>query len=379
MRKSSNSTDATVAPVSADTLSSAETGAAGEDARTSTRKIVMSPLARYLVLRALLAILLMVGVTIVTFTLTNLVPSDPVQAALGEQAANDPEIVAKFRQDAGLDKPLYVQYFNYLGRVIHGDLGTSIQTHQPILDELGRAFPATIELAIVAIVLASLIGVGLGLLAALKRGTWVDQLIRVISLIGISVPSFWLAMMVYYEFFSQMHLLPGSGRLSSIYVPPPHVTGMYGLDALLSLQFDVLGDALLHIIMPASVLALYTIGLITRFSRSSILEVLSLDYVRAARAKGLPRRKVTAYVMRGALIPIITMLGVAFGSLLSGTVLVEKVFSWHGIGEYAFNAATKLDLPAIMGVGLVVGFVYIGLNFLVDVLYGVIDPRVRVS
>lgn len=364
---------------SAEAKAPAEVNAAEEENNSSTRKMAMHPLTRYLVLRALLAMLLMVGVTIVTFILTNLVPSNPVQAALGEQAANDPEIVEQFRKNAGLDKPLYVQYFNYLGRVIHGDLGNSIQTHQPILEELGRAFPATIELAIVAIVLAALIGVGLGLLAALKHRTWIDQIIRVFSLLGISVPSFWLAMIVYYQFFSQLHILPGAGRLSSIYVPPPHVTGLYGLDALLSLQFDVFWDAMAHIIMPASVLALYTIGLITRFSRSSILEVLDLDYVRAARAKGLPHRKVIGYVMRGALIPIITMLGVAFGSLLSGTVLVEKVFSWHGIGEYAFNAATKLDLPAIMGVGLVVGFVYIALNFLVDVLYGVIDPRVRVS
>lgn len=337
------------------------------------------PLARYLGIRLLLAVVLMFGVTIVTFVLTNLVPADPVQAALGEQAAADPAIVAKFRADAGLDQPLPVQYVTYLGNVLQGDLGTSQQTRQPVATELARAFPATIELALVAIVIAVIIGVGLGLWAALKRRTITDQIIRVVSLIGISVPSFWLALVVYFVFFSQLHWFPGSGRLSAAAIPPTTITGLYTVDSLLTGQWWTFVDAVSHLIMPASVLALYTIGLLTRFARSAILEVLDLDYVRAARAKGLPRHRVIGYVLRGALVPIITVLGVAFGSLLSGTVLVEKVYTWHGIGEYAFAAATKLDLPAIMGVGLVVGVVYIGLNFLVDALYGVIDPRVRVA
>lgn len=338
------------------------------------------PLARYLGIRAGLTILLLFGVTLVTFTLTNLVPADPVQAALGEQAAADPEIVAQFRENAGLDQPLPVQYLTYLGNLLHGDLGVSQQTRAPVAQDLGKAFPATAELAIAAILISIVIGVGLGTWAALRRRTVTDQMIRVVSLIGISVPSFWLALVVYFVFFSQLHWFPGSGRLSPATIPPPRVTGMYTVDALLAGQWATFGDAVAHLVLPAAVLALYTIGLLTRFARSAILEVLDLDYVRAARAKGLPARVVvTRYVLRGALVPIITVLGVAFGSLLSGTVLVEKVYSWHGLGEYAYAAATKLDLPAIMGVGLVVGVVYIGLNFLVDVLYGVIDPRVRVA
>ncbi|MGG7465792.1 ABC transporter permease [Plantibacter sp. YIM 135347] len=338
------------------------------------------PLARYLGIRAALTVLLMFGVTLVTFTLTNLVPADPVQAALGEQAAADPAIVAQFRENAGLDKPLPVQYFTYVGNVLQGNLGTSQQTRGAVSDELAKAFPATAELALTAIVISVIIGVGLGMWAALRRRTITDQVIRVVSLIGISVPSFWLALVVYFVFFSQLHWFPGSGRLSPAAMPPPQVTGMYTIDSLLAGQWATFADAFAHLILPASVLALYTIGLLTRFARSAILEVLDLDYVRAARAKGLPGRVVTTrYVLRGALVPIITVLGVAFGSLLSGTVLVEKVYSWHGLGEYAYSAATKLDLPAIMGVGLVVGFVYIGLNFLVDVLYGFIDPRVRVA
>jgi len=338
------------------------------------------PLARYLGIRAGLTVLLLFGVTLVTFTLTNLVPADPVQAALGEQAAADPEIVQKFREDAGLDQPLPVQYLTYLGNLLHGDLGMSQQTHAPVADDLGKAFPATAELAIAAILISIVLGVGLGMWAALRRHKVTDQVIRVVSLIGISVPSFWLALVVYFVFFSQLHWFPGSGRLSPAAVPPPQVTGMYTVDSLLAGQWATFADAVSHLILPAAVLALYTIGLLTRFARSAILEVLDLDYVRAARAKGLPGRiVVNRYVLRGALVPIITVLGVAFGSLLSGTVLVEKVYSWHGLGEYAYSAATKLDLPAIMGVGLVVGFIYIGLNFIIDVMYGVIDPRVRVA
>ncbi|WP_244650514.1 ABC transporter permease [Plantibacter sp. CFBP 13570] len=347
---------------------------------TSSARAGLHPLARYLGIRLGLTVLLMFGVTLVTFTLTNLVPADPVQAALGEQAAADPTIVAQFRENAGLDKPLPVQYVTYVANLFQGDLGTSQQTRGAVADELGRAFPATAELALTAIVISIIIGVGLGMWAALRRKTITDQVIRVVSLIGISVPSFWLALVVYFVFFSQLHWFPGSGRLSPAAIPPPKVTGMYTIDALLAGQWSTFGDAIAHLILPASVLALYTIGLLTRFARSAILEVLDLDYVRAARAKGLPGHVVvTRYVLRGALVPIITVLGVAFGSLLSGTVLVEKVYSWHGLGEYAYSAATKLDLPAIMGVGLIVGFVYIGLNFLVDVLYGFIDPRVRVA
>jgi peptide/nickel transport system permease protein len=338
------------------------------------------PLARYLAIRLGITVLLLFGVTLVTFTLTNLVPADPVQAALGEQAAADPAIVKQFREAQGLDKPLPVQYLTYLGHVLQGNLGTSTQTRNAVTDDLSRAFPATIELAMTAIVISIVIGLALGIVAALKRRTVWDQLIRVISLIGVSMPAFWLALVVYFVFFYQLHLFPGSGRLAPTAVAPPQVTGLYTVDSLIAGDFGTFWDAVYHLILPASVLALYTIGLLTRFARSAVLEVLDLDYVRAARAKGLSSSTVVfRYVLRGALVPIITVVGIAFGSLLSGTVLVEKIYSWHGLGEYAFSAATKLDLPAIMGVGLVVGCVYIGLNLLVDIAYGLIDPRVRTA
>ena len=327
-----------------------------------------------------LSVLLVFGVTVVTFILTNLVPADPVQAALGEQAAADPQIVAQFREQAGLDKPLPVQYMTYLGRLVTGNLGTSNQTRLPVSAEIGKAFPATAELALLAILISIVIGVGLGMWAALRRRRPADHIIRAVSLIGLSVPTFWLALLMYYVFFFKLRVFPGSGRLSPTAIAPPKVTGLYTVDSLLSGQIATFWDALSHLILPALVLALYTVGLLTRFARSSILEILNQDYIKAARAKGLPFRAVMIrYVLRGALVPIITIVGLAFGSLLSGTVLVEKVYAWHGLGEYAFTAATKLDLPAVMGVGLVVGIVYIGINFIVDVLYGVIDPRVRIQ
>ncbi|KKI17155.1 peptide ABC transporter permease [Leucobacter sp. Ag1] len=340
----------------------------------------LHPFVRYVAVRLVVTVLLMFGVTVVTFTLTNLVPADPVQAALGEQAAANPEIVAKFRAEQGLDQPIPMQYLRYVGNIFQGDLGTSVQSHQPVAKELGAAFPATIELALAAIVFSAIIGIGLGLWAALKRRTLVDQVIRVVSLIGLSWPTFWLALVAYYLFFFLLGILPGSGRLEPASIPPPQVTGMYTIDALLAGDLWTFWDALRHLILPASVLALYTIGLLTRFSRSAVLEVMDMEYVKAARAKGLPRRTVIfGYILRGAFVPILTVLGLAFGSLLSGTVLVEQVYSWHGLGQYSFAAATKLDLPAIMGVGLIVGVVYIGLNFVVDLLYGVVDPRVRVA
>ena len=324
--------------------------------------------------------LLLWGVTIVTFVLANLVPADPAAAALGDKAASDPKIVAAFKHAHGFDKPVVVQYFIYLGNLLHGDLGVSTQTHNPVSQDLSVAFPATMELALFAIVLSIVIGIGLGLLAALRHNRLSDQIIRVFSLVGISIPTFWLAVAFFFIFFYLLGWAPGTGRLSPADNPPPHVTGMYTVDALLAGQWDTFGDALAHLVLPGAVLTLLTVGLLVRFTRSGVLDVLSQDYVKAARAKGLPAHTVVfRYILRGSLLPILTIVGLAFGSLLSGTVLTEQVFNWGGIGQYAYKAATTLDLPAIMGVGLVVGMVYIGINFVIDVVYGFIDPRVRVQ
>jgi peptide/nickel transport system permease protein len=344
------------------------------------RRRHLTPLARYILVRAGISLLLIFGVTLVTFTLANLVPADPAQAALGERAASDPEIVAAFRAEQGLDKPLVTQYLVYIGHLFQGNLGKSTQTNNPVLADLSVAFPATAELAIFVILFSIIIGVGLGTWAALRQNRFSDQLFRVLSLVGISIPTFWLALAAFYVFFYQLRLAPGIGRLSAALQAPPHVTGMFTVDALLAGQWATFFDALSHLVLPGSVLILYTVGLLVRFSRSAVLDVLNQEYVLAARAKGLSRTSVVfRYILRGASLPILTIVGLAFGSLLSGTVLTEQVFGWGGIGQYAYKSATTLDLPAVMGVGLVVGVVYILTNFIIDVIYGVIDPRVRVQ
>lgn len=338
------------------------------------------PLVLFLIRRIAVALLLLVGVTIVTFTLTNLVPSDPVNLALGDDAAEDPEIVARYRAEHGLDQPLFVQYLTYMSYLVRGDFGISRQTSQPIGEELFAALPATIELAGVAIILSVILGVGLGTLAAYRRGKFSDQLLRVVSLAGISVPSFWLALVAYYFLFYQWGLLPGSGRLDPTLWAPPQVTGLYLVDSIIAGDWEAFTNAFGHLLLPAIVLTMYSMGLMVRFTRSSVLEVLNQDYVRAAKAKGLaPARIVTAYVLRGAAVPIITVIGLVFGGLLSGTVLIEEVFAWNGLGQYAFNAAKNLNVPAVTGVGIIVGIVYIGINLIVDVVYGFIDPRVRTA
>ncbi|MBO2447726.1 ABC transporter permease [Actinomadura barringtoniae] len=337
-----------------------------------------SPLVRFLVRRILIAVLLVWGITLVTFVLTNLVPGDPVAANLGQRAVADPAIVAQWRADHGLDKPLPQQYVLHLESLLHGDLGTSQQSHRPVGDDLAEFVPATLELAGAAITVSLVLGVVFGLIAALRRDRLPDHVLRMLSLVGISVPTFWLALVAFYVFFYRLQITPGSGRVDPGLGAPESITGLYTVDAALTGRWDIFVSAVGHLLTPALVLSLYTIALLTRFTRSAVLEVLGQDHVRAGRAKGLPRRVILrSYVLRSALVPIITVAGLAFGSLLSGTVLVESIFAWPGVGQYAYKSATTLDLPAIMGVGLVVGVVYLVINLIVDVLYGVIDPRVR--
>ncbi|GAA2274203.1 ABC transporter permease [Nonomuraea roseoviolacea subsp. roseoviolacea] len=338
------------------------------------------PLARFLFRRILTAVLLAWGITLVTFVLTNLVPGDPVTANLGQRALGDPAIVAQWRAEHGLDKPLWEQYALHLGGLVQGDFGVSQQSHRPVAEDLAQFVPATLELAGAAIAVSLVLGVAFGVVAALRRDRLPDHVLRVLSLIGISVPTFWLALVAFYVFFYRLQITPGSGRVDPAIGEAPAVTGLQTVDALIAGRWDVFVSAVGHLITPALVLALYTIGLLTRFTRSAVLEVLGQDYVRAARAKGLPGRVILfRYVLRSALVPVITVAGLAFGSLLSGTVLVEAIFAWPGIGQYAYKSATTLDLPAVMGVGLVVGVVYLVINLIVDVLYGVIDPRVRLQ
>jgi peptide/nickel transport system permease protein len=338
------------------------------------------PYGRFVLIRLGAMILLALGITLVSFLLTHLVPGDPAAANLGQRALSDPAIVAAFRAKYGLDKPLPVQYLRYLGGLLHGDLGMSQQSNRPVSTDLSEYVPATLELACTAILLSLIIGIGLGVVAAMRRDTWIDQVLRVVSLAGVSMPTFWLALAAFFVFFFKLGILPGGGRLDPGLDPPPQVTRLYTVDSLITGQWSTFENALWHLILPAMVLAAYTVGMLTRFTRASMLEVLGNDYIRTARAKGLPERVIVLrHVLRPALVPILTVAGLAFGSLLSGTVLVEQIFSWSGIGQYAYQSALNLDLPAIMGVSLVVAVIYVTVNFAVDLLYGVVDPRIRLS
>jgi ABC-type dipeptide/oligopeptide/nickel transport system permease component len=334
---------------------------------------------RFVLRRLAALVLLAVGITLVVFVLTQLVPSNAVATNLGEQAAADPAAVAAFKSHYGLDKPLPVRYWLYLQHLAQGDLGQSSLTHDAVTHDLGQFIPATAELALFSVVIAAVFGITFGVIAAMRRNRPTDHVLRVVSLGGISMPTFWIALVALYLGFFRLGWFPGADRLDPGVLPPPHKTGLYTIDALLAGKWGLLAQALHHLVLPALVLAAFNVSLLTRYTRSAVLEVVGNDYVRGARAKGLPERVVvTRYILRAALPAVVTVLGLVFANVLTGAVLVEKIFSWPGIGQYAYQAAVNLDVPAIAGVSLFVAVVYITVNFIVDVLYGVIDPRIRV-
>ncbi|TCO45271.1 ABC transporter permease [Actinocrispum wychmicini] len=337
-------------------------------------------LTRFLVKRLAITIGLLLGVTVVTFGIVHLVPGDPVSANLSDQALNDPAAVRAFREKWGLDQPVYVQYLRYLGNLVQGDMGISQQTGRPVVSDLLSYVPATLEIALPAMVLALLIGTAVGLLAAVRHGRATDQVVRVGALLGLSTPPFWLSLVALYVFFYLLGVAPSGGRLSAQFSPPPTVTGMYTVDAVLAGDWAVAWDAFQHLILPVFVLTCIAVATLVRFVRSAMLEVLRQDYIRAAYAKGLPTGVVVRrHLLRAGLVPVITVSGLVFAALLSGTVLVENIFGWPGVGQYAYRAATALDLPSILGVSLFVGLVYTIVNLVVDLLYGLIDPRIRLS
>jgi peptide/nickel transport system permease protein len=335
---------------------------------------------RFLARRLAALVLLAVGITFVVFALTQLVPSNAVATNLGEQAAGDPAAVAAFKKHYGLDKPLPLRYALYLEHVAQGDLGQSSLTHEAVTHDLGTFIPATAELAIFSVLIASFFGVTFGVIAAMRRNRPTDHVLRVVSLAGISMPTFWIGLIALYVGFFRLGWFPGAERLDPGVEPPPHHTGLYTVDALIAGKWGLAGAAFHHIVLPALVLAAFNVSLLTRYTRSAILEVVVNDYVRAARAKGLPEHTVvTRYILRAALPSVVTVLGLVFANVLTGAVLVEKIFSWPGVGQYAYQAAVNLDVPAIAGVSLFVAVVYITINFVVDVLYGLIYPRIRIT
>lgn len=336
------------------------------------------PVYQYILRRLILTIPLLIGITLIAFVISHAVPADPVTANLGQKAMSDPRIVAAFRAEWGLDDPLTVQYMRYVGNLVQGDMGRSIKTRRAVIEDLRAYLPATIELATAAILFGMVVGMTLGVLSALKRNQPLDHIVRVISLLGVSVPVFWLALLALYIFYAWLGVAAGPGRLDVGMAPPPHVTGFFTVDALLAGRWSVFSNALWHLALPALVLGSFTTGVITRVTRSAMLDVLSQEYMRTAHAKGLaPRVVIMQHALRNALIPIVTVIGFSYGNLLAGTVLTESIFAWPGIGQYAYRASTSLDFPAIMGVSLLIAMIFIIVNLIADVLYFSLDPRLR--
>lgn len=335
---------------------------------------------QYILRRIALALLVLFIVSIATFVLAHAVPGDPVNAVIGERQADKPEIRERIEARYGLDKPLPVQYAYYLRNLLRGDLGETITTRKSVASELRRFVPATIELTLGAMTFALGVGVPLGIIGAVRHDRLADSVSRFVALIGTSVPVFWLGLILSYFLFYRLHWLPGSGQLDVGMAKPPRVTGLISVDAIVAGQWDVLWSLLRHIVMPSIVLGSYAMGIVARMLRSSLVAALSDDYVRTARAKGASeRRVVTGHALRNAMIPTVTVIGLTFASLLAGAVLTETIFSWPGVGQFSVNMALKLDYPGLLGVTLVVAVGYILVNLVVDILYGVLDPRIRVS
>jgi peptide/nickel transport system permease protein len=332
---------------------------------------------RYVANRLTTAVILALFATLVVFLITSMVPGDPILSMLGDLAASKPEVVAEYRAKWGLDLPLWQQYWIFLTRLFHGDLGMAISTGRPVLADIAQYAPATIELGTIAFVLSVVIGVPLGIIAAVWRDTWVDHVARFVSLIGVSSPVFWLAFIALTVFYGALQIAPGPGRLDPIDFPPATVTGSFLIDSALTGDWATFHTAAAHLVLPSLVLCAATLGLITRMTRASMLDTLGQDYVRVARAKGLKERAVIVrHALPNALIPVITLAGLAYANLLTGTVMTETIFSWPGLGRYTFRSALSLDLPAIMGMTLIFAVVYLLINLLVDLSYALVDPRV---
>lgn len=332
----------------------------------------------YVARRVLLLVPMLFGVTVVAFVVSHAVPGDPAAVNLGQYGMSDPTIVAAYRHQWGLDKPAPIQFLIYMGQLLHGNMGVSQQTHRPVLTDIAQYLPATAELAIAAILVSLVIGIPLGVVSAVYHNRLIDHLSRLLALMGVSVPVFWLGLVALDVFYVHFSLLPGPGRLDESLTPPRTITGMYTVDALLTGNWIDLRSSVAHLILPGVVLSGFSTGLFTRITRSAMLEILDRHFIRTARAKGLAGWLVVVrHALPNALVPVLTSVGLAFANLLTGAVLAETIFSWPGIGRYAFQSAVNLDFPAIMGVTIVVAFIYILVNLSVDLLYGVVDPRIR--
>ena len=330
---------------------------------------------RFVIRRILLVIPALLGLLILTFILVRIVPTDPSAALAGENAT--PAQIEEIRKQYGFDRPLYEQFAIYLGQVLRGDLGSSVYSNRPVAGDIARRLPATLELTFAALFLAAGIGIPLGVLAAVSHNSGLDHVLRVFTVGGLAIASFWFAIMLQLLFSMELDWLPLRGRLAVATDPPPDITGFYLIDSLLAWQPAVFLDALRHIALPAITLSFGAMATITRFTRSGVLDTLQRDFVLYETAVGYPRWIVVCvYVLRNSLVATVTQIGLLFGALISGAVVVEAIFDWPGIGSYTVQAIFNADYKAILAVTLLVGVVYAIVNILVDLVHGWIDPRV---
>ena len=331
---------------------------------------------RRLLLRRVVSLpLVLLGMTVVTFAVTHIVPGDPARLQAGPHASEAQVQVLRHRY--GYDQPLVKQYLTYMSDLLHGNLGESITTRRPVSEDLRQFFPATIELTVAAMLIVVVVGVPLGMLGGLRRGRLPDHLSRLFSIAAVSMPVFWLGIVLQIIFYEKANVLPVGGRIDPALLPPTHTTGLYVLDAVWSGDTVALRSSLSHLILPSVTLAAGSLAVITRMMRASVIEVSGSDHVRASVAKGISRGLVVRrHILPNAIIPVTTVFGLQVGTLLAGSILVEVVFSWPGIGLYAVNAISNLDFAAIMGVTLLISITYVIVNLVVDIAYLLLDPRI---
>jgi dipeptide transport system permease protein len=333
-------------------------------------------MARFILTRLSLVIPTLIGITLLTFILVRLIPGDPVLMLAGERGI-DPARYQELRHEYGLDRPLLVQYGFYLARLAQGDLGTSAVSHAPVIEEFTTLFPATVELALSAVIFAILLGLPAGMIAAARRNSVFDHGVMALSLTFYSMPIFWWALLLIMVFSNGLHWTPVSGRISVEYFLEP-VTGFLLIDSLLSDQEGAFASALSHLVLPMIVLGTVPLAVIARMTRSAMLDVLGEDYIRTARAKGLsPFRVVAVHALRNALIPVITVIGLQVGTLFTGAILTETIFSWPGVGKWLVEAINRRDYPVLQGGTLLIGMMVMVVNILVDFTYALINPRIR--
>ena len=335
----------------------------------------------YILRRLVMAIFVLVSVSILTFFIARVVPSDPAAAWVGPHPTQ--EQIDKARALLGLDRPLHEQYLRYMNGLVRGDLGSSIITHQPILTDLKTYLPATLELVIASMIIALIIGLPLGVLSGARKGSWLDHGTRLVSVAGVSMPTFWLGLILQLIFFSWLGVLPLSGRISTeiaLFSPVEPITGFYLIDSVVTGNWGAFKDALFHVILPAFTLACFTIGLTIRMTRSTMIEVLGEKFIVAARAAGIPERTILfVLTLKNAIVPTLTLLGLSFVYSLTGAILVEVIFSWPGLGTYVTSAVLSLDFPVIVSVTVVVTVFYVLINLLLDLTQAMIDPRISLQ